>query len=102
MFKLSMNFSDPDINLIKAEVKNLINLIHDADSEFIIEIIEFIKDNMINEYYETELSRLQYLALDPRYKLQEIKNTLEGILIRITPRNSNGCRYKKKRRSRTV
>jgi hypothetical protein len=102
MFKLSMNFSNPDINLTKAEVKKLINLIHNADSEFIIEIIEFIKDSMINEYYETELSRLQYLALDPRYKLEEIKNTLEGILIRITPKNSNSGGYKKKRKSRTV
>jgi hypothetical protein len=97
MQRLSMNFSEPDIRLTQKQIDGIVEKIHGADREQTAEIIKNIGNNMINKYYEGEFARLEALAVNPKYKLTEVQNTVEGILMRLTPsKNTSGGMRKRK------
>lgn len=76
---------EPNTRFTKSELEALADEIDKADRKHMETILEKIMDHQINEYHKRELNGLLGMVQSEKFKLQEIKSTTKGILLKITP-----------------
>ena len=87
--------TEPNTLLTVKEILEFDYILEDCrDRSVIKNIIREVRSAHLREQYgiQTELDRLEYCLTNPKYSLQEITSTLQGILFRLEPVPTGGRR----------